>query len=205
MGNLLDRLRTFQVEPAVSRRQAQKLWGDLHWPGQLEQFHTLLRRELAACEKNHIPKQEHDIVLRYLELIPSEYALYLEDPLRVPQGGWTMEPLMKEARDYVSLRATYARGNEGAGLSRQRAVWDNNRKLMSTPLGGLTLSPGVRGQGGSRGAGVCNTCGGHDHKQNACYNHIAKSDPKWAKKSAEARKKQCITCSGFAHYFVLFK
>ena len=60
-----------------------------------------------ACQRNHIPKQEHEVVLKYLELIPTDCALWLEDPLRVPPGGWQLVPLMREAEAYFELRRVW--------------------------------------------------------------------------------------------------
>ena len=61
-----------------------------------------------ACDRQNVAKAEHDVVMRYLELIPRECVIYLEDPLRVPKlAGWTLEPLLKEAEEYYELRRAY--------------------------------------------------------------------------------------------------
>ena len=74
---LLTTLRSYAVPPATALRNAQKLWRNWAWPSDntIQSFHTLLRRTLMACERNHIPKAEHEVVLRYLELLPTECAL----------------------------------------------------------------------------------------------------------------------------------
>ena len=90
-----------------------------------------------ACERNHIPKAEHEVVLRYLELLPTDCAFYLEDPVRVPREGWRLEPLMAVARAYFELREIYGGTGKAGGLQRQRrqnATWANDKKLMQTPL-----------------------------------------------------------------------
>ena len=81
-------LQKYAVPPARARRKAQALWSELAWPQEgIKAFYTFLRQALMACERQHVAKPEYDVVLRYLELIPRDAALYLEDPLRVPKPG----------------------------------------------------------------------------------------------------------------------
>ena len=58
--------------------------------------------------------------MRYLELVPKECAIYLEDPLRAPPGVWELGPMMQEAEAYFELRKVYSQDASG-GLPRQRA------------------------------------------------------------------------------------
>ena len=148
-----------------------------------------------ACQRNNIPKQEHEVVLKYLELIPMECALWLEDPIRTPPEGWRLGPLMREAETYYELRRVYQATPTG-GLHRQReqiaqqgvaetqrATWANDRKMMQTPLRcspGLQAPPdplkGVSPQSGKGLPNQCATCGGTDgHGKKNCLNEAAKN------------------------------
>ena len=118
---ILRRLRTFAVQPAVARWRAQDLWRNLYWPGDIDQFHTVLDRCLAAHIRNHIPKAEDEVVLRYLELVPPAFALHCEHPSLAPPGGWALGPLRQTAKDYFSLQQVYGARNEG-GKPKNRAV-----------------------------------------------------------------------------------
>ena len=84
---LMDTLNKYVVPPARAGRKAQAMWSDLAWPqdGGIRAFHTSLRQALMACDRQNVAKAEHDVIMRYLELIPRECAIYLEDPLRVPK------------------------------------------------------------------------------------------------------------------------
>ena len=88
---------------------------------------------MMACQRNHISRSEHEIVLKYLDLIPSETAIYLEDSLRVPKIGWTPNLLMKAHDEYSELREVYSSPATGGGMNRNRATWNNDRKMMNTP------------------------------------------------------------------------
>ena len=128
--------------------------------------------------------------MRYLEIIPSEMAIHLEDPLRVPSGGWTQTTLEKAAKDYVSLQKVY-RDNTAGGLpksQRQRAVWANDRRMMSTPLGLTPSVPPKAAQPSAGEGGTCTRCGGNGHMKEQCFNSIAAKDPKWAAKSKEQKE-----------------
>ena len=61
----------------------------IHQPRDLNQFHTLLRQALAAFKRNHIGKPDHEVVMRYLEVIPSEMTVHLEDVATSWWGGVT--------------------------------------------------------------------------------------------------------------------
>ena len=52
-----------------------------------------------AFKRRHVPKQNYEVVRKYLMLVPSELAVYLEDPLRVPKNGWEVEDLFTVTRD----------------------------------------------------------------------------------------------------------
>ena len=92
---LLHRLNGYRAEPAEARRNAEALWAGLYWPGDIDAFHTLLRRALTAMRRIHCPLHDYQIVHRYLELIPAEKAKMLEDPIRRPPMGYDHETLIK--------------------------------------------------------------------------------------------------------------
>ena len=118
---LLSRLNTYRVEPAEARRRAELLWSSLYWPGEIEAFNTLVRRAVTARRRVHMPLQDHEIVLKYLELIPAEKAKMLEDPLRRPPMGWTYEALLTATRELVAIDRAYdSRDATGGGLPRPR-------------------------------------------------------------------------------------
>ena len=73
--------------------------------------------------------------MKYLDLIPSECAVHLEDKLRRPPEGWTHEQMMKEMEDYFEVRTVYGGSGEGGmPRNRNRATWANDAKMMRTPL-----------------------------------------------------------------------
>ena len=84
---LLARLNSYRVDPAEGRRKAEALWNAVHWPGNIQAFHTLLRRAVTAMKRYHQPLADYQLVIKYLELIPSEKARMREDPLRRPKTG----------------------------------------------------------------------------------------------------------------------
>ena len=51
-------------------------------------------KDVATHGSRAVPQHVFE-TLKYLELLPSEKARQLNDPLRVPAGGWTFEPLVK--------------------------------------------------------------------------------------------------------------
>ena len=63
---LLRRLDMYRVEPAEARRKAEALWSGLHWPGDIDSFHTLMRRAVTKMKQVHLPKADHEICVRYL-------------------------------------------------------------------------------------------------------------------------------------------
>ena len=82
-----------------------------------------------ACERQHVAKPEHDVVLRYLEFVPRDAALYLEDPLRVPKPeGWTLEPLMVAAEEYYGLRLAYPTKENGFRRNRRNRPSNSDRQ-----------------------------------------------------------------------------
>ena len=133
---LTNTLGKYAVPPARARRRAQAMWSDLAWPhdgGGIKAFHTALRQALMACDRQNVAKAEHDVVMRYLELIPRECAIYLEDPLRVPKPtGWTLEPLLKEAEEYYELRKAYPVKDED-GLIRRPGAQTRARRTKTQP------------------------------------------------------------------------
>ena len=198
---LLATLRRYAISPATARRKAQLLWSSLAWPtdGTLRSFHTLLRRALLACERNRVAKADHEVVLRYLEFIPAECALHLEDPIRAPADGWTLAPLMRAAEDYYELRQAYpSMGDGGLGRSgrgnRQNAVWANDLKMMQTPLNPPAPSGG---NGGIGQKGSCRKCQGHGHHSAECPNTRASSDSKWAQLSDAASENPARCAKGW--------
>jgi len=201
---LLARLNSYRTEPAEARREAQALWSNLRWPGDIDGFHTLLRRAVTAMRRVHYPKPDDEIVIRYLELTPTEKAKQLEDPLRRPKNGWTYETLMTASKELFSIDKAYE--NLGAdGLpraGRQRAAWANDRKMMQTPLG-LRAPPKAGGPYFSTGPGdqgVCSRCGGSGHKHAQCPNHNSKKESEWNKRPEAARAKPCNKCKGKGHW-----
>ena len=63
---LLARLNTYRTEPSDARRRAESLWNSLYWPGDIDGFHTLLRRALTAMRRVHLPLPDHAVVIKYL-------------------------------------------------------------------------------------------------------------------------------------------
>ena len=87
-----------------------------------------------ACDRQHVAKSEHDVVMRCLELTPRECAIYLEDPLRVPRPtGWTLEPLMKDVEEHCELRKAYP-VKDADGLIR-RPDSRTRRQTPQQPIG----------------------------------------------------------------------
>ena len=215
---LLKTLRGYTVPPAVARRKAQSYWSALAWPADntLASFHTLLRRALMACERNNIPKDDHEVVMRYLELVPSACALHLEDPLRVPADGWKLEGLMRAAEEYFELRKVYSgdgsegglqrlagrqrRQDSGAGDITQRATWANDKKMLQTPLHANWKSPADALSRVDHVPGSCGSCGGTGHGRNKCPNVNSAKDNPWQKKSESAKSRPCAICQGVGHW-----
>ena len=54
---------------------------NLRWGGDHQKFHTEFRVALDACERCEIRRQGSEFAFNYFELIPSNYAVYLNDPL----------------------------------------------------------------------------------------------------------------------------
>ena len=105
---LLARLNSYRVDPAEGRRKAEALWNAVHWPGNIQGFHTLLRRAVTAMKRYHQPLADHQIVIKYLELIPSEKARMLEDPLRRPKpNGYNCESIMSTAAELFAIGRAY--------------------------------------------------------------------------------------------------
>ena len=84
---LLKRLRSRAAEPVEARKQAQGLWNAWRWNGDIYTFNVDAREAVAACERNHVPKHDYDIVMRYLELLFGKCAVWFEDDGRTPEGG----------------------------------------------------------------------------------------------------------------------
>jgi hypothetical protein len=110
---LLMRLKERATEPGLARRKASQNWNNLVWSGDINTFNTGFKRAILLCERNHIPKPEYDAILKYLDLLPSDLALYLSDPLRVPASGWSMRELYKETKNFYDLRTVYGAQNDG--------------------------------------------------------------------------------------------
>ena len=188
---LLSTLNKYRATPAASRRRAQRLWSELAWPAdnKIRSFHTIFRRAMMACERHHVERSEHDVVLKYLDLLPSETALYLEDPLRRPSEGWKPDDMMKACEDFYELREVYS-ANRNDGMlrhgGRNRATWANDDKMMKVPLGQrappLHPSAGGGGGGGGGGPATCGKCGGKQHLHEKCPNTTASQDKAWLKK-----------------------
>ena len=87
-----------------------------------------------ARERNHIPLTEHELQMKYKDLIPPECAVHLEDKLRQPAGGWTFETMMKEIEEYFEVRVAYSERDGGMTRNRNRATWANDTKMMRAPL-----------------------------------------------------------------------
>ena len=70
---LKSRLYSFKEEPVVRLRKAEKLWDELYWPGTVEGFHCLFREATMALRKNHVVKNDYEIVFKYQRLLPLEF------------------------------------------------------------------------------------------------------------------------------------
>ena len=82
-----------------------------------------------ACERQRVAKSGSDVVQRYMDLVPRDAALYLEDPLRVPKPeGWTLEPLMAAAEEYYDLRLAYPTKEDGFRPTRRNQPSNSDRQ-----------------------------------------------------------------------------
>ena len=138
--------------------------------------------------------------MKYLDSIPAEAALYLEDPMRAPVNGWKPDDLMAATEAFFELREVYT-NTGGGGMARpggrNRATWANDRKQMGTPLGLRAPPDSLGGAGGGGGGGnTCGKCKGSSHGHEKCPNVTAAQDASWAKKPEAARKKPCLLCGG---------
>ena len=115
---LLARLNKYRVEPAEARRREEAQWAALYWPGDLDAFHTMVRRAVTALRKAHTPLADHSVVFKYLELLPKEKAIALDDPLRRPAMGWTADALMQASKELFSLERAYD-GSNASGLPKR--------------------------------------------------------------------------------------
>ena len=52
---LLARLNRYCVEPSEARRAAEALWNGLYWPGEIDAFHTSMRRAVTSMRRVHMP------------------------------------------------------------------------------------------------------------------------------------------------------
>lgn len=86
---------------------AQRKWNEWRWSGDTRDFNLDAREAAQACARECIPKAEHDIDLRYLEMLPSDCAINLEDDLRRPAAGWTFISVQEAALKYFQSRALY--------------------------------------------------------------------------------------------------
>ena len=102
---LLARLNRYRIEPSEARRAAEALWNGLYWPGEIDAFHTLMRRAVTRMRRVHMPLPDHQLVTRYLEPIPREKAVALEDPLRRPSMGWTYGDVKVACKELFSIGA----------------------------------------------------------------------------------------------------
>ena len=127
----------------------------------------------------------------------------LEDPIRAPKDGWTLETLMRATKEMFSRDAAYL-GTSGGMLRgyNQRAVWNNDRKMMQTPLGLRNGAKGGQAAGGqgSGGQGDCTLCHGTGQRDAQCPIHVAKKDKAWLAKSSNARGMKCTKCGGSQHW-----
>ena len=204
---LLTRLNAYRVEPAEARRRAEHLWAALYWPGDLDSFNTLVRRAVLAMRKAHVDLADHTVVFKYLELLPPEKAIALDDPLRRPSMGWTYEGLMAAAKEMFSLEKAYAAASAaGSGIpqrQRQRAAWANDLKMVQAPLGSSTFKSPLARSHGSGGGGVedkCSLCNGTGHRNAQCPNHKAKKDEAFNKKVGAQKQHPCNKCGGVGHW-----
>ena len=199
------------------------MWSELAWPPDgIKAFHTLLRQALMACERQHGANPEHDVVLRYLELVPRDAALYLEDPLRVPKPeGWTLEPLMAAAEEYYDLRLAYPTRDDNLGRRNRRSKPHGpNPNLHQPPphdLGQLPVGsdPKAVNQnvtwdndrkmmqaplGSTTSEPKCTECTGTGHTKAECPNRYQATNEKWKSLPGEQKKKPCVRCGGSGHW-----
>ena len=124
---LLNTLDGYRVAPVEARRHAEALWNGLAWPDNIESFHTLLRRARTALRKVHQAPPDDMVVMKYLELMPPEKAVALEDPIRRPAVGWTPDTIMAAARGLFKVDDAYslnaASGQLAIGLPPRGGVW----------------------------------------------------------------------------------
>ena len=196
---LIARLCTYRTEPSEARKEAQSLWNGLYWPGHIQGYVTLFRRAVMACKRNHIPKQDFDVVLRFLELLPGHVAMYLEDEVRAPPDGYTFETAVEAARKYFALERTYTSTTSGdGGLKRNRATWHNDGRMLQAPL---TAPPAKAKAAATPLTGdECSKCKGTGHKASECPNRVSEKDDSWKSKSEAARAKPCRKCKGIGHW-----
>ena len=134
--------------------------------GDIDTFHTLVRRAITAMRREHLTLEDHTIVFKYLETLPRDKAKTLEDPVRRPPKGWTSEALMSAAKELFSIDKAYDGGEGGLPKAgKQRATWANDRKLAQTPLAAPPQGPPGSAKGGGGGSGERVFQGGVDHAQ----------------------------------------
>ena len=225
---LVNTLNKYAVPAARARRKAQAMWSDLAWPqdGGIRAFHTSLRQALMACDRQSVAKAEHDVIMRYLELIPRECAIILEDPLRVPkQHGWTLEPLLKEADEYFEIRKAYPVKDDGLlriGAGPQRRVIlepqtapSPNHLQQAIQQGITRQSPQQVQQGATwdnnremmqapltaswKPDTKCPQCKGKVHTQEHCPNRWQSTNKAWRNFSHEQKAQPCVHCGGIGH------
>jgi len=177
---LLNGLKRCALQPVEARRNAQQQWNSWKWQGDIRNYNLDAREAARACARQNIPKADHDVVLRYLEMLPPECAIFLEDRLRVPAEGWTFSSVQEAALEYFQTRAAYSDNHTG-GL-RQRANWSSDRKQMEA-FGGGDSKPPTTPSGPQ-----CGRCRGFGHSQENCPNQLSAKDESWKSKDKGARE-----------------
>ena len=202
---LLKRLNNYRVKPVLNRRMAEAAWKELAWPGDLDSFHTMLRRAMTGMRRVNQPISDYDAVLRYMDLIPSDKAEELDHPLMRPANGWPLEDLMDACKEIFDRKDAYRKNTGDGGMPRNRAsAWQNDNRMASTPFGVKAVPK--RGAIGDRGgqSGDCKACGGQNHKPNECPNNVAKKDPSWTRKYGPGKQDpgstKCNRCGGSGHW-----
>ena len=187
---LVARVRKHEVPLVAAKRDAKKVWQTLKMePNEMpEDFHVRWQAALLDLERFARVPSENDQRDKYLDCLIPECGLYLQHH-RKPES-MSVDELMCEVFEWYARELSFSHQDGGM---RMRPVWDNDRRMMSTPL-----SP-VADNAGKPGLRECKTCGGHGHGPFACPNLVAERDRDWCKRFGEG-KRQCKDCQGTGHH-----
>jgi len=197
---LVAELMSREKHAAVARREVQAGWRQLK-QNHLEHFRDFHQRWDACYVEllRFMPTlQDHELLLKYFDAIAEECAKHLEK--HVKPGSF--EEAKLAALEWQAIEDAYGKqtGNLGGRQrqvfdevdgdvdgNQQRATWDNQRKLMNTPL-----------DKDSKGPKSCLKCDGIGHDKSTCPSFAAAKDANF--KPNPAKDNLCGLCKGKDHF-----